>query len=135
MIVLDASIVVEWLLGEHSSGAKHLVDTLPDVVAIAPCHWPLEISNALRTHLKSGDLSANDFHAVMNDLDKLNVRVEAPIHPDEIGPLVQFSVDHDLTAYDASYVQLAVHHQAVLVTLDNAMRRAAGRLNVAVLPT
>jgi len=70
----------------------------------------------------------------MDDLDKLHVRIEPPPHPDEIGPLTQFSVEHDLTAYDAAYVQLALRHQAVLVTLDKDMRRAAQKLTIPLLP-
>ena len=64
----------------------------------------------------------------------LGIRVEPPIHLDEIGPLSQFSVAHNLTAYDAAYVQLALQLQATLATRDKAMRAAAARLGIALLP-
>lgn len=134
MIVIDASLVVAWLLEESAPEASSIFETLPDDIATVPCHWALEISNALRSHLKAGELTADDFLVIMEDLDKLHVRIEQPPHPDEIGPLVQFSVEHGLTAYDAAYVQLALRHQAVLATLDKNMRRAAQKLAIPVLP-
>lgn len=135
MIVVDASVVVAWLLGEKSgSSANYLFDAIPDNEAIAPSHWPLEIGNALYAPAKAGKLSPDDFQVIMDDLDHLNIRVQPPIHADEIGPLVQFAVAHGLTTYDAAYVQLALHHQAILVTLDNSMRKAARKLGVALLP-
>ncbi|MFN3351355.1 type II toxin-antitoxin system VapC family toxin [Pseudorhodoplanes sp.] len=135
MIVVDASVVVAWLLGEKSgSSADHVFDALPDGEAIAPAHWPLEIGNALYGPAKAGQLSPDDFETIMEDLDWLNIQIEPAIHPDEIGPLVQFAVAHGLTTYDAAYVQLALLNDAVLVTLDRAMKAAAQKLGIAVLP-
>jgi predicted nucleic acid-binding protein len=48
--------------------------------------------------------------------------------------LITFATDQQLTAYDAAYVMLALRLGAKLATLDNAMRRAAGRLHIDVLP-
>ena len=134
MIVLDASLVVAWLLGESTSDAVPIFHALPNEPSTVPCHWPLEIANALRSRVKSGHLSTDDFHIIMGDLDNLHVQIEPPMHPDEIGPLVQFSMDHDLTSYDAAYVQLAFRHQATLVTLDKQMRKVAMGLDLSVLP-
>jgi predicted nucleic acid-binding protein len=135
LIVVDAPVVVAWLLDENVSEAPaSIFDTLADEIVAVPCHWPLEIGNALRSQLKTGRLTAHDFLKVMEDLDMLHVRVEPPLHPDEIGPLVKFSVDNALTAYDAAYVQLALRQHAILLTLDKNMRSAAQTLNIPVLP-
>lgn len=134
MIVLDASVIVEWILNKGTSSDDNLVAALPDMPAIVPAHWPVEVANALRTYVKSGHLSATSFLTIMGDIDKLAVQVQPPPNPDEIGPIAEFSVAYDLTAYDASYVQLALHEKAILVTLDRAMRRAAQRLNISLLP-
>ncbi len=70
----------------------------------------------------------------MERLDAVTIHVEPAIDLDEIGPLAQFAVTHNLTAYDAAYVQLASQHQAALATLDRAMRTAAATLNIPLLP-
>ncbi|MEW6451235.1 MAG: type II toxin-antitoxin system VapC family toxin [Pseudomonadota bacterium] len=135
MIVLDASLMAAWLLGEQTyAEATGLGTNLADAPVIVPSHWPIEISNTLRTHLKSGHLSIANFHVIMDRLDLVTIRVEPAIDLDEIGPLAQFSVTHNLTTYDAAYVQLAVQHEATLATLDRAMRAAAMKLNIPLLP-
>ena len=70
----------------------------------------------------------------MDQFDLLDIRVESPIDLDEISPLAQFATTHDLTAYDAAYVQLALQRRATLATLDRAMRNAAKRLDIGLLP-
>jgi predicted nucleic acid-binding protein len=135
LIVLDASLIAAWLLGEPSVASDTGLDTfLRDAPLVVPSHWPVEVSNVLRTHMRAGRFSIADFHAVMDRLDQLTVRVQPPIDLDEIGPLAQFAVAHQMTTYDAVYVQLALHHGAPLATLDRAMRASATKLNVALLP-
>lgn len=134
MIVLDASVVIGWLLNEKRFASDDLFDTLPELPTRAPAHWSVEIANALRSSLKSGRLSAADFIRIIDEIDQFNVTIEAASDPDEIGPIADFASTHDLTAYDATYVQLALQYGAILVTHDLAMRRAAQRLNIPLLP-
>lgn len=134
MIVLDASLVIAWLLSEEQSPNNDLLSALPDVDVVVPAHWPLEVANMLRTYVKSGRLSANDFLRIIDDLDQLTLHIEPPLSTDEIGPIAHFAIANELTAYDAAYVQLALQQNALLATYDTAMRRAAQRLNIPLLP-
>jgi predicted nucleic acid-binding protein len=134
LIVLDASVVIGWLLDERRFANSDLFDALPDVPTRVPAHWPVEIANALRSSVKSGRLLANDFIRIIDEIEELDVAIEAAPDADEIGPIAEFAAAHDLTAYDATYVQLALQHNAILVTLDTAMRHAAQRLNIPLLP-
>ena len=70
----------------------------------------------------------------MERLDVLAIHVESAVDLDQIGPLAQFAVTHNLTTYDAAYVQLALQNSAALATLDRAMRTAAAALNLPLLP-
>ncbi len=47
---------------------------------------------------------------------------------------VRLSDKHDLTVYDAAYLELALRHDAPLGTLDDDLRRAAGAENVVLHP-
>lgn len=135
MIVLDASLVIAWLMTEKLPSADtDVYNDLPDNVLVVPSHWPLEISNALRSRIKSNRISISDFHDIMERFDLLNVEVQSPLELDEIGPLAQFAVTHELTTYDAAYVQLALQRRVPLATLDRAMRTAAMKLNIPLLP-
>ena len=135
MIVLDASLMVEWLIGENrASVARDAYDALAQDTVRVPSHWPVEVSNALRSEIRTGRLAISGFHRIMDRFDALDIRVEMPIDLDEITPLAQFATTHELTAYDAAYVQLALQHRAALATLDGAMRAAAKRLSISLLP-
>jgi predicted nucleic acid-binding protein len=135
LIVLDASLVIAWLVTEQlPAGDTDVYNDLPDNVLVVPSHWPLEISNALRSRIVGKRLSVVDFHDIMERFDLLNVEVQSPLELDEIGPLARFAVTHELTTYDAAYVQLALQRRVPLATLDHAMRTAATKLNIPLLP-
>ena len=135
MIVLDASLMLEWLVGENGRSAfPDIYEALSYVPVLVPSHWPLEIGNTLRPELRNRKMSVADFHTIMDKFDRVDIRVQSPIDLDEIGALAQFAVTHNLTTYDAAYVQLALQHNAALATLDRAMRNAATALNLRVLP-
>jgi predicted nucleic acid-binding protein len=128
--------MVAWLLGESSVAQDtELSSGLRDELVVVPSHWPVEISNVLRTHVRAKRLSISDFHWIIEQIDLVTIQVEPTIDLDEIGPLALFAAANELTTYDAAYVQLAVNHGLKLATLDRAMRRAAATLGVPLLPT
>jgi predicted nucleic acid-binding protein len=135
LIVLDASLMVEWVAGANGRSAfPDIYEALFDSPVLVPSHWPLEIGNALRPDLRSHKLSVADFHTIIEEFDRVDIRVQTSLDLDEIGPLAQFAVSHDLTTYDAAYIQIALQHGAALATLDRAMRTAAAALNIPLLP-
>lgn len=134
MIVLDASLVIEWLAGDGDEVVPPLQEILTDAEIVVPAHWPVEISNFLRTRLKQKQVTMRQIEWMLERFDLLQILIDAPIETDEIGPLAIFSSEHGLTSYDGAYVQLAFHRKAVLATLDVAMRQAARRLDIALLP-
>ena len=135
MIVLDASLMIEWLLGEQNEPTPlHLPQLLAGDKILVPSHWPIEVANVLRTQMRFRNITPVDLSEILERLDQLNVTIEPPISSDEIGPLAVFSHTHDLTSYDGSYVQLAFQRRMTLATLDKAMRSASSRLNIPLLP-
>jgi predicted nucleic acid-binding protein len=134
LIVLDASLIVEWLAEPHPSVPMETFEALLEIPVLVPSHWPLEVSNTLLPNLRTNKLSVEGLHGLIDRLDVFDIRVQPPLEVDEIGPMAQFAVTHDLTTYDAAYVQLALHHRATLATLDRAMRTAATKLNIPLLP-
>jgi predicted nucleic acid-binding protein len=134
LIILDASLMVEWLIGENrDSVARDVYDDLAHLPIHVPSHWPIEVSNALRSHIRAKKLAVEDFHRIMTRFDVFDLRIE-PLALDDVVPLAQFSATHDLTSYDAAYVQLALRSKGTLATLDGAMRTAAKRLDIPLAP-
>ena len=84
--------------------------------------------------MRGGRVTIRHLQIFMGALDNVDLTVEQPMEIAEIGALANFAVTQQLTAYDASYVQLALRRRAILATLDEAMRTAARRLDISLLP-
>lgn len=120
MIVLDASAVVEWLLGRPLADAvqQRLTDGSPSLHA--PHLLAVEVTQVVRRFHLQGVLSAERGALALADLADLDVAS----HPHE--PLLpsMWLLREDLTAYDAAYVALATALGAPLVTLDARLASA-----------
>lgn len=135
MIVLDASLLVARILNEQIANLEgDIFNQIDTTRIVVPAHWPAEIANALRTNVRRGRITLADLEAVGNYLSKLQVTISPSISLDLIEPLARFAAIHNLTAYDALYVQLAMEQNASLATVDADMRTAARNLNVALFP-
>jgi predicted nucleic acid-binding protein len=124
VIVVDASVLVDFLLGrqaavegvrEHVCPAAHVPLGAPDLIY-------LETLNALRRLVHRGHLSESRGAAAVEDLAR--TRLAAYPH----APLCRrvWELRHTLTAYDASYLALAeLLEGSVLLTVDAALAAAA----------
>jgi predicted nucleic acid-binding protein len=134
LIVLDASITVAWLLKEPGFPASELNDALTHNQAVVPAHWPVEVGNALLTAPRQKRIDLERLTRISTEIEHLDVTVEPPAASNRLPSLIEFAAGEGLTFYDAAYVDLSRTKTATLATLDNAMRQAARRLNLNVLP-
>ena len=122
MIVLDASAVLELLLGtkQGRSVAARIAD--PELGLHAPHLVDVEIAQALRRYVREGELDPAAAITALQDLRSLDVER----HPHE--PLLDrvWALRDNLTAYDAVYVALAEALDANLLTCDARLARAPG---------
>ena len=122
MIVVDASVVVEFLLRSDAGG--HAKERLFGSRATlhAPHLLDLEVAQVLRRHNSAGELDAERGRGAMDDLAAL------PINRYPHGLLLMrvWELRANLTAYDAAYVALAEVLRAPLLTCDRRLARAPG---------
>ena len=114
-IVVDASVVVKWLLPEiHSEAARRLL--ADDLQLWAPDLVWAEIGSVLWKRWRRGELPADVVAALLRDFRRLPLDV----HPSE--PLLQaaWEVAHalDRSFYDSLYLALAATLECPLVTAD-----------------
>jgi predicted nucleic acid-binding protein len=122
LIVLDASVVVEWLAG----GAR-LERVLPwleahEVELHAPDLVDVEVAHVLRRLTLTGAIDPARGEASVEILAAL------PVERHAVRPLLPriWSLRNHLTAYDAAYVALAEALSAPLLTDDVRIARAPG---------
>ncbi len=122
MIVLDASALVELLLGTERgrSIAARIAD--PGLGLHVPHLADVEVTHALRRFVRDGELDATTGASALHDLRALDLER----HPHE--PLLDrvWALRDRLTAYDAVYVALAEALDTVLLTCDARLARAPG---------
>jgi predicted nucleic acid-binding protein len=120
VIVLDASAVVELLLGTELGRAVASRIADPSQALHVPHLIDVEIAQALRRYVREGDLdpaAAQAALVVLHDLD-----LERHSHE----PLLDrvWALRDNLTAYAAVYVALAEALKTTLLTCDSRLARA-----------
>ncbi len=121
--VLDASVTACWCFSdEQSAVADSAMDRLLDDEAIAPALWTIEIRNILIVNERRGRIEPDDADAFLRDLTRLPIRIR---HDADQLALVTLARRYQLTAYDATYLDLAVRTGAPLATLDRSLADAA----------
>lgn len=122
-IVLDASLTVALLLGEEvEQNSAASLENIEETDAIVPQLWHAEIRNALLIAERRGRISSNHVTQRLQYLDTLPIRTDQ--EPD-FDAAITLARTHNLTFYDALYLELAKRRDAVLATLDNALAQAA----------
>jgi len=121
VIVLDASAVVDLLLrrGTHASVAELLEEhDAISVELLVP-----EVLQTRRRYEHRGELSGPRAAEALDDL------VDLPVDLYPLGPMAReiWRLRADISAYDASYVTLAKHVDATLVTADRRLAKTASR--------
>ncbi len=122
MIVLDASALVELVLGSDvgRSVASRIAD--PELTLHGPHLIDVEVSQVVRRYVLAGSVSEARGAAALEHLQELDLlRYEHQ-------PLLLrvWALRHNLTAYDAVYVALAEALEAPLLTGDRRLAAASG---------
>lgn len=125
-LVIDGSITLAWTFDDESDAyADAVLDQLATLRAIVPAIWPLEVANALimgERRQRSTEAETVQWTAA---LAALPIVVDDETHGRAWGETLRLARGHQLTAYDASYLELAMRRGVPLATNDRALKRAA----------
>ncbi|MGH8803031.1 MAG: type II toxin-antitoxin system VapC family toxin [Casimicrobiaceae bacterium] len=123
MIVVDASALIDVLLGTRAGKQVSARILVPGESIHAPHLIDLEVAQVLRRYVRTREISAQRGHAAMQDLAALAlVR-----YPHQLFMSRIWFLRDNLTAYDAAYVVLAEALATTLLTCDRRMASIASR--------
>lgn len=126
MIVVDASVVIDVLVGEGRA-----TDRLADEDLAAPHLLDAEVGNVIRRKTLAGQLDAATARQALGDF----VELEISRYGHTILLPRAWELRANLTVYDALYVALAEVLEAPLLTLDGRVAGAPGlRAVIEVVP-
>lgn len=135
VFVVDASAALAWCFeDEASSWTDGLLERLGrgDQVVV-PAHWPTEILNGLLVAVRRKRIKPGQPALFWDELARLPYEVEPALSAFQAKAVLALAEKHDLTVYDAAYLELAHRRQIPLGTLDTDMRKAAQAEGVGLL--
>jgi predicted nucleic acid-binding protein len=135
--VADASATLPWCFEDGATPATEaLLERLrAGEAAVVPAHWSAEVMNGLITAVRRGRIDLERVARFSRDLAALPTRIEPPHAPAAWGAVIRVAAKHQLTVYDAAYLELAERTRLPLATLDGDLRKAALAASVALLET
>lgn len=128
-VVVDASATLTWLFGEGNPAAW-LEANLSSMELSAPALWRLEVVNAIVVKERRKQITESQGNQFLEILDALPIVIAQSQNQQSLPDLAKLARVHQLTAYDAAYLDLARSEQASLLTLDVNLIDAARRINV-----
>lgn len=123
-LVLDASAAIAWASPDETASPA-LAKSIATRGLAAPGLWPYEVHNVLHTLQRRGRLGAEAFAAAHAAITSLSVEIEHSSPERVAGAVTALAQAHDLTIYDAAYLELAKRRHLPLATLDSELIKAA----------
>lgn len=121
--VLDASVASAWLLNEETRmQAQPALERLHSEQALVPQLWHLEARNCLLVAVRRGRIARDKLAERMGVLRDFPLRTDSGLDLDSAFKLAE---KHELSLYDAVYLELAKRRTIPIATLDKALSRAA----------
>jgi len=129
-MVIDASMAAAWVIDDEktTSGNRILEESRMFETITIPLFW-YEIRNLLIMHEKRGRGVPGSALILLHTLRKFAIKEQAG---GDDAFIVSLAFQHNLSAYDAAYLALAMSSDAILATNDRKLAQAAIISNVEV---
>lgn len=133
--VLDASVALSWFFDdEFSPYSDSIAEIMPRSQAVVPIVWPLEMANGFLTAFRRGKLPETKAPSLIGAINRLRVTFDPGIAPEFLTQAtLTVGLAHRLSAYDASYLELAMRRGLPLATQDERLRRVADAVGIDIL--
>jgi predicted nucleic acid-binding protein len=134
--VLDASVAMCWLFldgkpAERTYALKVLAAMKQaETGALVPVTWGLEVSNVIAKAEAKGLIREVQSEAFLEMLEAMDIGADRGTFSRALADTLQIARRYRLSAYDASYLELALREGLPLATLDEDLHKAARKSGV-----
>lgn len=126
--VLDNSITMRWFFGdgkkEDLNYAMDVLETMKQASALVPAIWGLEVSNVIAKAEAKGLVTESRSTLFIKMIKELDIQPDMETYLYSLNDILNLARRHGLSAYDASYLELALRGNIPLATLDEDLIRA-----------
>lgn len=129
-------MTVAWLFPRQDPAeaklAEQLLDELDHEEFVVPDLWYAEVANAILRGERSGLITPAQAMAFLGQLDSADIEADTQVQKHRQSAVLALARTYALTAYDATYLELALRRGVSLATLDqklaDATRKAGGQV-------
>ncbi|QFY90650.1 type II toxin-antitoxin system VapC family toxin [Magnetovirga frankeli] len=134
--VMDASVALLWLApATNPAGGDYAANTLAALKqskAVVPSLFALEIANVISKIESKGIVTEADSQRYIGLLERLNIITDQATAAHALSETLNLARRYNLSAYDASYLELALRTGLPLATLDADLAKAAKIAGVSI---
>ncbi len=132
-IVVDASVALAWgFPDEGNAYADEVLDGLAKWPVLVPALWAIEVANGLVVGERRKRLHQAGISRFVALLEGLTIIQDDRTVTENVTGIVPLAREYNLSAYDATYLDLAIREGAPLATLDKGLRKAAKAAGVRI---
>jgi predicted nucleic acid-binding protein len=132
--VLDTSVTMRWFFGDGKpqelAYAGKVLDAMKDASALVPVTWGLEVANVIAKAEAKGLVTEARSGAFLEMLECVDIEEDSVTFAHALSDTLQLARRYKLSAYDASYLELALRLGVPLATLDEDLQKAARKAGV-----
>lgn len=135
-LVLDASMTLAWQFKRVDPAeillAEKVLEELSSIQAIVPALWFAEVANGVLRGERQGAILPTQTAYFLNELSHADIVTDEISHRTLQASVLALARSYGLTAYDATYLELAMRCSATLATFDRKLAEAARAAGVRV---
>ncbi len=132
--VLDTSVTMRWFFGDGKprelAYAREVLEAMKDVAARVPITWGLEVSNVIAKAEAKGWVTEARSEVFLEMLKGVDINPDMATFQQALSDTLQVARRYRLSAYDASYLELAMRTGLPLATLNEDLQKAAKKAGV-----
>jgi predicted nucleic acid-binding protein len=129
--VLDGSVTLVWgFEDENDEYAEAILDRMPGLQAYVPGLWHLEVANALVVGERRRRTTPADAAPFLAILGAFPITVDDETIARAWADTIHLARAHNLSTYDAAYLELALRRGLPLASLDDRLKAAAAAVGV-----
>ena len=132
--VLDNSVTMRWFFGDGKpqelAYARKVLDAMKHTNALVPVTWGLEVANVIAKAEAKVLVTEARSGAFLEMLEGVDIEVDSATFAHALSDTLQLARRYTLSAYDASYLELALRRGIALATLDEDLQKAAKKAGV-----
>lgn len=128
--VLDCSAILCAFFPDEIDHNPELLEDISAQGAVVPQLWWIEVVNGLLMGERRKRFDRKRRLQFMEDITLLPLETDCEINEKQWFRISELATEHNLTTYDATYLELCLRRNLPLATRDKALKKAAKKCGI-----